>query len=173
MRPYIFFIALFFSSCGLVANIKRDKFIKSKGFNPTKDTAIFKPYQFYIKHKGMIPVYRELTNIQPQNKKISIQGAEHSDTILFEKLFETMNFSVVESADSVLYGELYFSREAVTSIIRFGSKFPGNCACKASFDFIKEKRRKLHKRDVLFFWNVQVVRDGVTYTLPSRVYHLK
>jgi hypothetical protein len=120
-----------------------------------------------------VPIYREISSIKRLNTKISIQGFENSDTIPFEKLFGQMKFVLNDSSSRALIGELYFSRNGATHTITFGKQFADSCTCKGSFDFVKSRFRKRKKGDVLFFWNVQLLKGGINYTLPSRVYNLK
>jgi hypothetical protein len=173
MRPYLLLIVLFFCSCGIVVTIKRNKFIESKGYDPDKDTVIVKPYEYYIKSKGFVPIYQELSPRERLDLKISIQGFEDSDTLPFGKLFEQMKFVISDSSGTISYGELHFSRLGTTPTIRFGKQFPDSCSCNASFVLIKNRFRKKMKDDILFFWNVNILRGGVIYTLPSRIYYLK
>ncbi|MBK8788138.1 MAG: hypothetical protein IPO01_00010 [Chitinophagaceae bacterium] len=170
MRTYLVLTVLFFSSCSI---IKRNNFIESKGYNPQKDTAIIKPYEYYIKNKGYYPHYTELNTDKKLDSKISIQGFENSDTISFERIFKQMKFVLTDSSQIITYGELHFKRNGSSNIVKFGQQFPDSCTCKASFEFIKSRFRQKRKNDILFFWDVRVLKNNITYTLPSRVYYLK
>lgn len=161
------------SSCGFYTNIKRDKYIGSKGFDPKKDTSIILPYRYYIKHKGHSPIYRELNPTKKLDSKINIKNFENSDSIPFEKLFENMSFVLEDTLLTIEYGELYFSRPGFSSILSFGKKLPNSCMCEASFSHLKKNQRKINTSDILFFWNVSVIKDGVTYAIPSRMYNIK
>jgi hypothetical protein len=172
MKFLIICIALFFSSCGIITEIKRDNYIHSKGFDPNKDTTIVKPYQYYIKHKGYVPTYRELNPTNKLDVRINIKGYETSDTIPIEKLFNPMAFVLSDSSLVIDYGELFFSRSGGHRELLFGKKYQDSCTCKASFS-VKSNFRNKRKGDLLFFWNVGVIKDGTVYTIPSRTYFLE
>jgi hypothetical protein len=173
MRLLPIVLSIMFSSCGIFTTIKRDKFIESKGFDPQKDTSIIKPYQYYIKHKGYVPIYRELNPTNKLDEKINIKGFENSDSIPIEKLFDEITIVLGDTSLTVEYGELYFSRSGYGSTLRFGKHLPDSCLCKASFSHFKSKQRNKRKGDVLFFWNVSIIKDGVTYAIPARFYNVK
>jgi hypothetical protein len=166
-------ILLFLSSCGLFRYTPGITFYESKGFDPHKDTTIIKPYQFFIKHKGSAPNYGEINTSNRLDNKIGIRGFEVSDTIPLEKLFEEMEFVIDDTTLALEYGELSFSRAGYRSMILFGKMFGDCCRSQGSFSHIKERRRKIRKGDILFFWNVHVIKDGITYAIPSRVYTVK
>lgn len=173
MKFLAFLCILCFSSCGIVTTIKRDNFITSKGYDPGKDTSIIKPYEYYIKHKGFVPIYRELNAPNKLDLKIGILGFENSDTIPIGKLFETMTYVLSDNSYTVENGELVFSRNALSHILRLGRQNSDTCLCKASFNFIKTKSKAYRNRDILFFWNVTVSKNGTSYVIPSRTYFLK
>lgn len=172
IRILTFFIIIF-SSCGIIGTVKRDNFIRSKGFDPSKDTLIIKPYQFYIKHKGFVPIYRELNTSNKLNIKIGILGFENVDTIPFDRLFEPLTFVLSDDSYTIDKGELFFSRGGLSHTLHFGIQTVDSCMCNASFDFIKIKNRILKKGDLLFFWNVTVSKNGTNYLIPSKKYYFK
>jgi len=174
MRLLPILFALLFSSCGIITTIKRDNYIQSKGFEPRKDTTIVKPYQYYIKHKGYVPIYRELNPTNKLDVKISIKGYEALDSIPIQKIFEQMTFVLNDSSLAINYGELFFSRTGRHGTLLFGKGLPDSCLCKASFDkYVKPGFRNKKKGDLLFFWNVSVIKDGVVYAIPSRTYFIR
>lgn len=173
MKLLPFFLSLLLSSCGLVASIKRNQLIQSKGFDPRKDTAIFRPYQYYIKYKNYVPVYRELNPANRLDIKINIRGFENSDSIPIGKLFEEMQVRLSDSSYNVENGELYFSRSGYGSILKLGAKYPDTCLCRVSFDHFKNRQRIKKDGDILFFWNVTVRKDDMLYTIPTRYYHIQ
>lgn len=172
IRILILFI-IFLSSCGIIATVKRDKFIRSKGYDPSKDTLIIKPYQYYIKYKGFVPIYRELNTPNKLNIKIGILGYENVDTIRFDRLFEPMTFILSDNSYTIEKGELFLARRGLSHILHFGKQKDDSCMCIASFDFIKTKNRILKKGDLLFFWNVTVSKHGTSYIIPSKKYYLR
>lgn len=172
----IFFPLLFcllLGSCGLIAHIKRNKLIESKGFDPRKDTVIFRPYQYYIKYKNYVPIYRELNPAHRLDLKINIRGFENTDSIPIGKLFEEMQVRLSDSSYNVENGELYFSRSGYGSILKLGAKYTDTCLCRVSFDHFKTRQRIKKDGDVLFFWNVTVRKDDMLYTIPARYYHIQ
>lgn len=173
MKLLLFFIVTLFSSCGIIATAKRDKFIRSKGYDPGKDTSIIKPYEYYIKHKGYVPIFRQINEINRLDIKIGILGYESTDTIPIDNLFKPMTFVLSDNSYKVYSGELRFSRNGISHALQFGKQFSDSCMCKASFDFVKMKFREKKKADILFFWNVSVTKDNVKYLIPSRTYYIK
>ena len=172
MRIISFFVIILFSSCG-IAPLKREKFLRSRGYDTNNDTSIIKPYEYYIKQKGYTAVYRELTDTNRLNIKIGILGFENADSIPSERLYVPMTFVLSDSSYIVENGELRFSRNGFGHFFRFGRKYGDTCLCNSSFGFVKKKARTIGKKDILFFWNVRVSKNGTNYLIPSRKYFIK
>lgn len=119
-------------------------------------------------------MYRELNPTNKLDAKISIKNYETSDTIPIEKLFEPMAFVLSDNTLAIDYGELFFVRSGGHRILRFGKGLPDSCLCKASFSPVVNTRgRNKRKGDLLFFWNVSVIKDSTVYGIPSRTYFIK
>jgi len=160
-------------SCGPFVAIKRNNYIESKGYNPQKDTLIVKPYEYYSKHKGYVPIFRQNDCPNKKDIKISIVGFEEVDTIAFERLFQPMSLSFPDSTIRLNHGELYFIRNGISYVKYFDKSNLDSCSCNFSFEYIKEKWRKKGKSDALLFWNVSINKDSAIYCIPNRVYYLK
>ncbi len=161
-----------FSSCGLVATIKRNNYLSSKGFDPRKDTAIIKPYEFYVKTKGYIPYHGETTPVNPSDVRISIRGFENADTIPAAVIFDKFKIVLSDTTFHITQGALVLFRRGVYSKISFSDETLKTCE-DPTFRTKKKRYENARPDDILFFWDVKASKDDKIYELQTKAYKLK
>ena len=168
MKFLVLLIFLIISSCGL---FKPYNDLIRMGYDLKKDTIDIKPYEYLLLHKGYTPQHKILNPINKLDLKISIKGYENSDTIPINTLLNDFEVVLADTSAMLISGELNFRRQGYGSILLLGTQRKENC--NLSFAYSEEKQKNLKKNDVLFFWNVVVLKNSVNYTIPSRKYNLK
>lgn len=163
-----------FFSCGPFIVAKKDSFIKSKGYNPEKDTLIVKPYEYYSKQKGYGAHFEENNCVNKKDIKIDIEDFVDKDSMPFDRMFKNMRLIFGDQTAILNHAELLFIRKGSTPSVTIDKQVVDTtCSCSFSFEFIEEKWRKKSDKDALLIWNVSVSLDGTTYCIPNRVYYLK
>ena len=161
-------LTLCFTSCGL---FKTYPDLTQNGYKLRSDTTDIKPYEYVIIHKGFTPLHKQLNPENPLNIKISIKSFENVDTIPFQNLFQDLEIVLHDSTAKIVSGELQFRRTGGGRIIQLESVY--NKGCPINFSGIKSGGQTLRKNDILFFWDVIVIKNGIHYNIPSRKYFLK
>ena len=161
-------LTLCFTSCGL---FKTYPDLTQNGYKLGSDTTDIKPYEYVIIHKGYTPLHKRLNPENPLNIKISIKSFENVDTIPFQNLFQDLEIVLHDSTAKIVSGELQFRRTGGGRIIQLESVY--NKGCPINFSGIKFGGQALRKNDILFFWDVIVIKNGIHYNIPSRKYFLK
>lgn len=173
MKLISLFIVFGLSSCGIAASLKNAKDMESKGYDRKRDTIDIKPYEYFIYHKGYFPFHQELKPENSLDIKISIKGYENTDSIPFDRIFQSFQLSLNEhKIDSIKYGELIFYTGKTYYVKYLCSQCKDENKCSLSFDEVKKSKRKLGHNSFLLFWNVTALKNGITYILPSRKYIL-
>lgn len=134
---------------------------------------IVKPYEYFKHYKGYTPIFRQLTPTNKLDLKINIRGFENTDTIPIATIFKDFQIDLDNKQAIIADGELLFSRGAITYILNLDRRQIDTCLCKLSFGYLKERDKVLNQKDLLFFWNVTVSKNGVIYSIPARTYFLK
>ena len=147
--------------------------ITRHGYDIKKDTLVVKPYEYFKHYKGYTPIYRQLTPTNKLDLKINIRGFENTDTIPIATIFKDFQIDLDNKYATIVDGELLFSRAAITHVLNLDRQRIDTCRCKLSFGYLKERDKMLRQNDLVFFWNVTVLKDGERYSIPARAYILK
>ena len=168
MKLYVLILALCATSCGLFKTYPE---LTRNGYQLRSDTTDIKPYEYVLIHKGYAPQHKRLNPENPLNIKISIKSYENADTLPFQNLFQDLEIVLHDSTAKIVSGELQFRRTGGGRIIQLESVYKKDCPI--NFSGIKFGGQQLRKNDILFFWDVIILKNGIHYNIPSRKYFLK
>lgn len=144
--------------------------IRQNGYDPNKDTIIIKPYEYFFKHRGYTPHFRQIYPPKTSNTKIGIKGFEHTDSIPISVLKEDFEIYLSDSSiKDVISGEISYHSSPFTN--RFTIPRKTNIdSLRLSFNSYIERFKRLRGTHFLLFFNFSVVQGTDTVAVPSRKY---
>ena len=146
--------------------------LREKGYDTSRDTIDFKPYEYVVINRGFVPTYETCTSTDTLNVKISIKGFESETYLPVKALRDSIQFVLSDpSIKEIVDGTMRLKLTSVGTWHKIKTDSINHT--KIQFGSRNNWKFKTIKPNyIVYFFCVSVKKDGKVYTIPSRHYYL-